>query len=152
MVLCTGCIMKKIVIKPKIGKRFVSDKLNREALFLGTCYILVSAIFIFPIHWSLFLIVLLTSFLYGFWDQSVIKLGFNLPFHGSNKFHDDHHKYFHVNFGFLTPFFDILHDTARREGHRYREDTFTGGKGDVDIQELGNKAIGPSINYGKTKK
>lgn len=118
--------------------------------FVQVCYTF-AAIFIFPIHWSLFLVVLVTSFLYGFWDHSGIKLGFNLPFHGSNQFHDDHHKYFHVNFGFLTPFFDILHDTARREGHRYREDTFTGGKGDVDIEELGNKAIGPSINYGKTK-
>lgn len=109
-------------------------------------------LFLFPIHWSMFLIVLVTAFMYGFWDHSGIKLGFNLPFHGSNQFHDDHHKYFHVNFGFLTPYFDLFHDTARREGHRYREDTFTGGKGDVNLEELGKKAIGPLVDYHKKNK
>ena len=94
--------------------------------------------------------VLVVAFLYGFWDHSGIKLSFNLPFHGSNRFHDDHHKYFHVNFGFLTPIFDMIHDTARREGHRYREDTFTGGKGNVKLAELGDKAIGPLVDYRKS--
>jgi len=120
--------------------------------FVQVCYTF-APVFLFPIHWSLYIVVLVVAFLYGFWDHSGIKLNFNLPFHGSNSFHDDHHKYFHVNFGFLTPLFDMIHDTARREGHRYREDTFTGGKGDVDIEELGEKAIGPLVKYSaKSKK
>lgn len=114
--------------------------------FVQVCYTFAPA-FLFPIHWSAYLVVLVVAFLYGFWDHSGIKLNFNLPFHGSNSFHDDHHKYFHVNFGFLTPIFDRIHDTARREGHRYREDTFTGGKGHVDAKELGEKAIGPLVDY-----
>lgn len=119
--------------------------------FVQVCYTFAPA-FLFPIHWSMYIVVLVVAFLYGFWDHSGIKLNFNLPFHGSNNFHDDHHKYFHVNFGFLTPLFDMIHDTARREGHRYREDTFTGGKGDVDIEELGSKAIGPLVEYSANPK
>lgn len=114
--------------------------------FVQVCYTF-APLFLFPIHAGAFLAVLVIAFLYGFWDHSGIKLNFNLPFHGSNSFHDDHHKYFHVNFGFLTPLFDMIHDTARREGHKYREDTFTGGKGDVNIEALGEKAIGPLVKY-----
>ncbi len=114
--------------------------------FIQVCYIFIPA-FLFPMHAGVMIAVLVIAFLYGFWDHSGIKLNFNLPFHGSNKFHDDHHKYFHVNFGFLTPLFDKIHDTARREGHKYREDTFTGGKGHVDIEELGSKAVGPLVKY-----
>jgi lathosterol oxidase len=116
-----------------------------------TCYIIAPA-FLFPIHWVLYLAVLIIAFLYGFLDHSGIKFNFNLPFHGSNSFHDDHHKYFHVNFGFLTPLFDMIHDTSRREGHQYDEDTFTGGKGNVNVKDLGEKAIGPPVNYHTNKK
>lgn len=109
-------------------------------------YVIAPA-FLFPMHWALYLFVMMTTFFYGFWDHAGIKLGFNLPLHGSNKFHDDHHKYFHVNFGFLTPIFDRIHDTVRREGHHYTELTFTGGKGKVRLDQLGDKAIGPWIDY-----
>ena len=119
--------------------------------FVQVCYTF-APVFLFPIHGGVYLAVLVIAYVYGFLDHSGIKFNFNLPFHGSNQFHDDHHKYFHVNFGFLTPIFDMIHDTARREGHRYREDTFTGGKGHVDMEELGNSAIGPQVNYGKPTK
>jgi Delta7-sterol 5-desaturase len=109
-------------------------------------YVIAPA-FLFPMHWSLYLFVMMTTFFYGFWDHSGIKLGFNLPFHGCNKFHDDHHKYFHVNFGFLTPIFDRIHNTVRREGHHYTELTFQGGQGRVKLDELGDRAIGPWVDY-----
>ncbi|CAA0118855.1 Uncharacterised protein [BD1-7 clade bacterium] len=108
---------------------------------------IVAPAFLFPMHWSLYLFVMMTTFFYGFWDHSGIKLPFDLPFHGSNRFHDDHHKYFHVNYGFLTPFFDRIHDTVRREGHHYTEDTYANGKGTVNPSKLGNKAIGPWVSY-----
>lgn len=118
--------------------------------FVQVCYTFVPA-FLFPIHGGVYVAVLIISFIYGFLDHTGIKFKFNLPFHGSNSFHDDHHKYFHVNFGFMTPMFDILHDTARREGHKYREDTFTGGKGLVDVEKLQEKAIGPMVSYKSRK-
>lgn len=113
---------------------------------IHSSYIL-APVFLFPMHWALYLIVMMTTFLYGFWDHSGIKLKHNLPFHGTNQFHDDHHKYFHVNYGFLTPIFDRLHDTVRRQGHHYTEDSFTKGKGRVKLNELGNNAIGPWVDY-----
>lgn len=112
---------------------------------------IVAPAFLFPMHWSLYLLVMLTTFFYGFWDHCGIKQPFPLPFHGSNQFHDDHHKYFHVNFGFLTPYFDRIHDTVRREGHHYTEDSFTGGKGKVKPEKLAHQAIGPWVKY-ETKK
>ncbi|NRB42025.1 MAG: sterol desaturase family protein [Pseudomonadales bacterium] len=108
---------------------------------------IVAPAFLFPMHWSLYLFVMMTTFFYGFWDHSGIKLNINLPFHGTNKFHDDHHKYFHVNYGFLTPYFDRIHDTVRREGHHYTEDTFTGGKGRVNKEMQAQNAIGPWVDY-----
>ena len=108
---------------------------------------IVAPAFLFPMHWSLYLFVMMTTFFYGFWDHSGIKLPFKLPFHGTNQFHDDHHKYFHVNFGFLTPYFDRIHDTVRREGHHYTEDSFTGGKGKVKLDKLGDSTIGPWVDY-----
>jgi len=115
-------------------------------------YIVLPA-FLWPMHWSLYLFVMMTTFFYGFWDHSGIQLKFTLPFHGSNQFHDDHHKYFHVNYGFLTPIFDKIHDTARREGHHYTEDTFGGsGNGRVKLNQLGDQAIGPWVDYSKPVK
>lgn len=109
-------------------------------------YIILPA-FLFPMHIGLYLFVMLTTFFYGFWDHSGIKLNINLPFHGTNQFHDDHHKYFHVNFGFLTPCFDRIHDTVRREGHHYNENTFNQGKGKVAPEKLGDNAIGKWVDY-----
>lgn len=37
-------------------------------------------------------------------------------------------RYFHVNFGFNTYFFDWFHDTLRKENREYGEDVF-GGRG-----------------------
>ena len=108
---------------------------------------IVAPAFLFPMHWTLYLFVMMTTFFYGFWDHSGIKLNIKLPFHGTNQFHDDHHKYFHVNYGFLTPYFDRIHDTVRRQGHHYTEDTFTGGKGRVKLDQLGDNAIGPWVDY-----
>ncbi len=110
---------------------------------------IVLPMFLWPMHWSLYLFVVLVTFFYGFWDHSGIQFKRVLPFHGSNQFHDDHHKYFHVNYGFLTPYFDRIHNTVRREGHHYTEDTFAGGKGKVRLDKLGDNAVGEWVDYSK---
>lgn len=60
------------------------------------------------------------------------RLGINMdsiwPWQPPVLFHDDHHKYFHVNFGFNTTIFDQFHDTIRRKDREYGVDIF-GGKG-----------------------
>lgn len=110
-------------------------------------YIMLAA-FIIPMHWSVYFTIVIYTFLAGFWDHIGAKLPFELPFHGSNRFHDDHHKYVHVNFGFLCSLFDRIHDTIRHEGHHYTEESFAGGKGIVKSPEqLGDKACGPIVDY-----
>ena len=94
---------------------------------MHSLYVLAPA-FLFPLHGGIFFFFLGAVYLLGFWDHCGIKL-FRIPLHGSNKFHDDHHKYFHVNFGFTVPWFDMLHKTIRREGRHYTERTFLGDKG-----------------------
>lgn len=110
-------------------------------------YIMLAA-FVIPMHVSVYFVVVIYTFLAGFWDHVGVRLTVNLPFHGANTFHDDHHKYVHANFGFLCSVFDRVHDTVRREGHQYSEDDFAGGKGVVrDREELGGLAVGPRVEY-----
>lgn len=110
-------------------------------------YIVLPA-FLFPMHVGVYATVVILTFICGYWDHCGIKLPFDLPLHGSNKFHDDHHKYFHVNFGFTCSLFDRIHDTVRREGHHYTEETFAGGKGIVKDKELRKRgAIGQRVDY-----
>lgn len=111
---------------------------------------IILPIFIFPMHIGAYLFVMVCTFIAGYWDHCGIKLPFELPLHGSNRFHDDHHKYFHVNFGFTCSLYDKIHDTVRRDGHHYTEQSFAGGKGIVRKPELlGDKAIGPRTDYSK---
>jgi lathosterol oxidase len=104
--------------------------------------------FIFPISLEAYVFVVACTFIAGYWDHAGIRFPIDLPLHGSNRFHDDHHKYFHVNFGFTCSLFDKIHDTVRREGHHYSEETFLGGKGRVKDPVLREKgAIGKWVDY-----
>ncbi|MEH6568208.1 MAG: sterol desaturase family protein [Halioglobus sp.] len=108
--------------------------------------------FLFPMHPAVYLGVVGATFICGYWDHCGIKLPFDLPLHGSNRFHDDHHKYFHVNFGFTCSLFDRIHDTVRREGHHYTEETFANGKGRVKDPVLRERnAIGRCVDYSSRK-
>jgi lathosterol oxidase len=103
--------------------------------------------FVIPMHIGVYMSVVAMTFILGYWDHCGIKFP-RIPLHGSNRFHDDHHKYFHVNFGFTCSLFDRIHDTARREGHHYDELTFNGGQGIVRKPEaLGERAMGPALKY-----
>ena len=117
-----------------------------EQLFHGS-YLFLPA-FLFPIHGAVFFGLLVYCFVAGFWDHVGARLPFNLPFHGNAQFHDDHHKYVHVNFGFLCNVYDRIYDTLRREGHHYTEETFAGGKGVVrDPDAIRDRACGPQFRY-----
>ena len=72
--------------------------------------------------------LLIYVLLYNIKDHSGIVLTSRLPWQGSSRFHDDHHVYFHCNYGQNLPIFDKLHGTHRRVNRRYGEDVF-GGKG-----------------------
>lgn len=113
---------------------------------LHSSYIMLPA-FVFPMHIGVYGAVVGMTFVLGYWDHCGIKYP-RIPLHGSNKFHDDHHKYFHVNFGFTCSLFDKIHNTVRRDGHHYNEQTFNGGQGIVrKPEDLGDKVVGPMTPY-----
>lgn len=58
------------------------------------------------------------------------------PWQPDAIFHDNHHQYFHVNFGFNIFIWDKLHGTYRRKDRVYNEDFFYGqGKAFDEVPE-----------------
>jgi lathosterol oxidase len=84
---------------------------------------------VIPVHWAVYVLVVAYTYLIGMIDHSGIVVRWPLPLHSGNQFHDDHHVFFHCNYGHHTQLFDLLHGTDRREGRRYGPEVF-GGKGE----------------------
>ncbi len=96
--------------------------------FLIFQFFLILPAFIIPVHVYVYVALILYTYLIGMIDHTGIRTNWNLPLHASNRFHDDHHVYFHCNYGHHTALFDRLHGTFRRADRRYDETTF-GGRG-----------------------
>lgn len=79
-----------------------------------------------PFHWAVYLVVVGYVFYYGIIDHSGIKMDSIWPWQPSSMFHDDHHKYFHVNFGFNLTLWDKLQGTYRLKDRIYNETIFYG--------------------------
>jgi len=90
--------------------------------------IIIAPLFLFPIHAGVYLGMLLYLYYYGMIDHSGINMTSIMPWQPPVMFHDDHHKYFHCNFGFNTLWFDKIHGTLRKLDRYYSEDVY-GGKG-----------------------
>jgi Delta7-sterol 5-desaturase len=89
---------------------------------------LILPAFVLPVHWAVYVVVIAYTYLIGMIDHCGVKVRWPLPLHGDNKFHDDHHVYFHCNYAHHTQVFDRLHGTVRDPGRHYDEHTF-GGRG-----------------------
>nr|XP_002131054.1 lathosterol oxidase-like [Ciona intestinalis] len=85
-------------------------------------------VFIVPMHYVTVAGCQLYLYYFGLIDHSGIDMDSMWPWQPPVRFHDDHHKYFHVNFGFNTMLFDRYHDTIRHVNRKYAENIF-GGKG-----------------------
>lgn len=85
-------------------------------------------IFVLPVHYVAFMALLVYVLVFNILDHSGIKMSHWLPWHSTSHFHDDHHVYFHCNFGQNLAFFDKFHGTHRRKNRRYGENVY-GGKG-----------------------
>ncbi len=94
-------------------------------LFQATTFI---PMFVIPFHYASAIVVFVYILIFNIIDHSGVKLSSRLPWQGPSTFHDDHHVYFHCNFGQVLTLWDRMHDTLRREGRRYGADVF-GGKG-----------------------
>lgn len=99
-----------------------------EFLFFQTVTFL--PLLVLPMHPAGIAAVLLYVFAFNIIDHSGVRLSSMWPWQGPSTYHDDHHVYFHCNFGQHLMLWDRLHGTLRREGRRYGEDVF-GGKGEV---------------------
>lgn len=90
------------------------------------CYqtFLLLPMFLVPIHFVVYGIILMYLYYFGMVDHSGIKFTSWLPWQPSSMFHDDHHKYFHCNFGQNTLLFDKIHHTLRKKNNEYGETRF----------------------------
>jgi len=103
--------------------------------------VLLSPLVMVPIYWLNMCILFAYIYYHGIIDHSGInfKRYWWQPWQPDCIFHDNHHQYFHVNFGFNIEYWDTLHGTNRRKDRIYREDIFYGqGKSleDASSEEL----------------
>ncbi|KAF2357014.1 Fatty acid hydroxylase [Trinorchestia longiramus] len=100
--------------------------------------VLVSPMFLFPVHWTAFVTILMYLYYHGIIDHSGInfKAYWWQPWQPDCIFHDNHHQYFHVNFGFNCELWDRIHGTYRQKDKVYNEEIFFGtGKDIADCDE-----------------
>lgn len=88
----------------------------------------VAPLFMLPLNATVFVAEVAYIYYFGLMDHSGVMMDSWFPWQPHTKFHDDHHRYFHCNFGFNTYLFDYLHGTLRKENRIYGEGVF-GGKG-----------------------
>eukprot|EP00515_Schizochytrium_aggregatum_P006534 CAMPEP_0202072418 /NCGR_PEP_ID=MMETSP0964-20121228/2408_1 /ASSEMBLY_ACC=CAM_ASM_000500 /TAXON_ID=4773 /ORGANISM="Schizochytrium aggregatum, Strain ATCC28209" /LENGTH=393 /DNA_ID=CAMNT_0048639447 /DNA_START=183 /DNA_END=1364 /DNA_ORIENTATION=+ len=81
---------------------------------------------IFPIHVMSFLTVTTFVAFHNQVDHSGVYYEGDLPWVPSTKYHDDHHKYFHLNYGVTLVLWDWLFGTLRQSDRVYGEDIFVG--------------------------
>jgi len=103
--------------------------------------------FVLPIHPSVMLVVGGYTAYYLIEDHSGIKATAPWPWQPTSLYHDDHHRYFHVNFGQHVLWFDWIFGTLRTVRRTYGEECF-GGKGHNGIKAVG-KAVDKGAEGGK---
>ncbi len=88
----------------------------------------LAPLFFLPIPVAGAIAVLLYQNFVALVDHSGVKLRSSVPLQPPPQFHDDHHVYFHVNYGQTLGIWDRMWGTWRREGRVYGEHVF-GGRG-----------------------
>lgn len=106
---------------------FTTVAVHPVEFLIFQAFVLLPAVVI-PVHWAVYVLVVAYTYLIGMIDHSGIDVRWPLPLHSGNRFHDDHHVYFHCNYGHHTQIFDRLHGTVRRTDRAYGPDVF-GGRG-----------------------
>ncbi|XP_039441513.2 uncharacterized protein LOC120422197 [Culex pipiens pallens] len=108
-------------------------------------------IFTIPTHWAAFYFVETYTYIHGILNHSGvnIKSFWWQPWQPDTMFHDNHHQYFHVNFGFNIYLWDVWHGTYRRKDRVYSEDIF-GGKG-KSFEQVSEKELLKDLDERKTE-
>lgn len=109
--------------------------------------IMLVPLFFFPVHVVGLIMVLVYQNLVALVDHSGVDGKMILPWQPPARFHDDHHLYFHVNYGQNLGLWDRVFGTWRREGRVYGEHVFGGRGAPID----GKEESGPPrfIDYSK---
>lgn len=90
--------------------------------------VMLLPLFVLPVHVAGLIGVLVYQNYVALVDHSGVDLHSWWPWQPPTRFHDDHHVYFHVNYGQNMGVWDRIFGTYRREGRVYGEAVF-GGKG-----------------------
>jgi lathosterol oxidase len=106
---------------------FTTTAVHPFEFLVFQAFVLLPAVVV-PVHWAVYVAVVAYTYLVGMIDHSGVIVGWPLPLHSGNRFHDDHHVHFHCNYGHHTQIFDLVHGTIRRVDRRYGPDIF-GGQG-----------------------
>ncbi|XP_028027329.1 cholesterol 25-hydroxylase-like [Bombyx mandarina] len=98
-------------------------------------------LFTIPTHWASFYAVAIYNYYHGIIDHSGInfKAQWWQPWQPDAEFHDQHHEFFHCNFGFNMSLWDKWHGTMRKQYSVYTEETFHGEAPSAETAE--GKAI-----------
>lgn len=90
--------------------------------------VMLLPLFVLPVHVAGLIFVLVYQNYVALVDHSGIDFHSWLPWQPPTRFHDDHHVYFHVNYGQNMGLWDRIFGTYRREGRVYGASVF-GGRG-----------------------
>jgi Delta7-sterol 5-desaturase len=110
--------------------------------------VMLLPLFVLPVHVAGLIFVLVYQNYVAMVDHSGINLHSWLPWQPPTRFHDDHHVYFHVNYGQNMGLWDWLFGTYRREGRVYGVEVF-GGRG-APLPGAAD-APAPYVDYRKQK-
>ena len=100
---------------------FTTTAVHPLEFLVFQAFVMLPAVIV-PVHWAVYVGVVLYTYLIGMIDHSGIVVRWPLPLHPGNAFHDEHHVFFHCNYGHHTQLFDRLHGTIRKDDRRYGED------------------------------
>ncbi|XP_068247530.1 lathosterol oxidase-like [Palaemon carinicauda] len=82
--------------------------------------ILFSPMFLFPVHWTIFIASLAYNYYHGIIDHSGVTFEAQWwqPWQPDAIFHDNHHQYTFENFGVNCKYWDKIHGTERKKNKR----------------------------------
>lgn len=104
-------------------------------------------VFFIPFHAASVAGVFLYILVFNIVDHSGVRLVSALPWQPPSVYHDDHHRYFHVNYGQHLTIWDRLHGTLRRQNRRYGKKIFggRGAPGDTGVER--DNEFTPFVKY-----
>jgi len=128
--------------------------------FFNIQAVYIAPMFLMDIHAGVYIFYILYIYYHGIVDHSGInfKALWFQPWQPDCIFHDNHHQYFHVNFGFNVTLWDRLHGTLRQKDKIYREDIFWGKGKDLSeateeerLADMGERMDENPLAYGDNK-